>query len=72
MAVCNGCLSKIVNTRHFYLFCRGLFLPHRLVGCAGIVFTHGVRIEKHWEKVCLGCIAETVRCRKLLLGRDIR
>ena len=24
-----------------------------------------------WEKVCLGCISETVRCRKLILGWDI-
>ena len=24
-----------------------------------------------WEKVCLGCISETVRCRKMILGRDI-
>ena len=23
------------------------------------------------EKVCLACISETVRCRKLILGRDI-
>ena len=23
------------------------------------------------EKVCPGCITETVRCRKLILGRDI-
>ena len=23
------------------------------------------------EKVCPGCILETVRCRKLILGRDI-
>ena len=23
------------------------------------------------EKVCSGCISETVRCRKLILGRDI-
>ena len=23
------------------------------------------------EKVCPGCISETVRCRKLILGRDI-
>ena len=22
-------------------------------------------------KVCLGCISETIRCRKLILGRDI-
>ena len=24
-----------------------------------------------WEKVCPGCISETVRCRKFILGRDI-
>ena len=24
-----------------------------------------------WEKACLGCILETIRCRKLKLGRDI-
>ena len=23
------------------------------------------------EKVCLGCISETARCRKLILARDI-
>ena len=23
------------------------------------------------EKVCPGCISESVRCRKLILGRDI-
>ena len=23
------------------------------------------------EKVCLGCISETVRCRKLIVSRDI-
>ena len=23
------------------------------------------------EKVCPGCISKTVRCRKLILGRDI-
>ena len=23
------------------------------------------------KKVCPGCISETVRCRKLILGRDI-
>ena len=25
----------------------------------------------HREKVCLGCISETVRCRKLIFGTDI-
>ena len=24
-----------------------------------------------WEKVCPGCVSEPVRCRKLVLGRDI-
>ena len=26
---------------------------------------------RQWEKLCPGCISETVRCRKLILGRDI-
>ena len=42
-----------------------------LKGCQGIVFTHGVRAGGWREKVCPGCISETVRCRKLILGRDI-
>ena len=49
--------------------------PTALKGCRGIVFTHGVRMGGRpggrREKVCLGCISETVRCRKLILGRDI-
>ena len=45
----------------------------------GIVFTHGVWMCG-WmgrcpgglqEKICLGCISETIRCRKLTLCRDI-
>ena len=31
----------------------------------------GGRLGGRWEKVCLGCISETVRCRKFILGRDI-
>ena len=46
-----------------------------LKGCRGIVFTHGVRaggrVGGRREIVCPGCISETVRCRKLILGRDI-
>ena len=45
--------------------------PTALKGCQGIVFTHGVRMGRRREKVCPGCISETVRCRKLTLGRDI-
>ena len=29
------------------------------------------RVGGRQEKVCLGCISETVRCRKFILGRDI-
>ena len=51
------------------------FYPTALKGCRGIVFTHGVRMGGRpggrREIVCPGCISETVRCRKLILGRDI-
>ena len=36
-----------------------------------IVFTHGVRMGGRLEIVCPGCISETVRCRKFILGGDI-
>ena len=67
--------SETTTVTHFY--------PTALKGCQGIVFTHGVRmggrvgvLSGGWvgvrrEKVCPGCISETVRCRKLILGRDI-
>ena len=55
------------------------FYPTALKGCRGNVFTHGVRMGGRAgrraggrrEIVCPGCISETVRCRKLILGRDI-
>ena len=51
------------------------FYPTAVKGCRGIVFTHGVRMggrSGRWrKKVCQGCISETVRCRKLIVGRDI-
>ena len=51
------------------------FYPTALKGCRGIVFTHGVRMGGRVgglrEIVCPGCISETVRCRKFILGRDI-
>ena len=31
----------------------------------------GARVGGLWEILCPGCISETVRCRKLILGRDI-
>ena len=57
------------------VFCVSNFYPTALKGCRGIVFTHGAKVGwwvgGRWEKVCPGCISETVRCRKLILGRDI-
>ena len=50
---------------------RDAFYPTALKGRRGIVFTHGVRMGGRREKVCPGCSSETVRCRKLILGRDI-
>ena len=47
------------------------FYPTTLKGCRGIVFIYGVRMSGRREKVCPGYISETVRCRKLILGRDI-
>ena len=55
------------------------FYPTALKGCRGIVFPYGVRMGGRAgvraggrrEIVCPGCISETVRCRKLILGRDI-
>ena len=57
----------------FHLPCMSSsFYPTALKGCRGIVFTHGVRMGvRAVGKVCPGCISETVRCRKLILGRDI-
>ena len=43
------------------------FYPTALKDCRGIVFTHGVRMG---GRACPGYISETVRCRKLILGRD--
>ena len=52
-------------------FAEFTFYPTAFKGCMGIVSTHGVRMGGQQEKVCPGYISETVRCRKLILGRDI-
>ena len=44
-----------------------VFTPQPLIA----VGVHGVRMGWRREKVCPGCISETVRCRKLILSRDI-
>ena len=41
------------------------------MGCQGIVFTHGVQMGGGGGGVCLAHISEKIRCRKLILGRDI-
>ena len=41
----------------------------RVSGRAGV--RAGGRVGGRREIVCPGCISETVRCRKLILGRDI-
>ena len=49
----------------------GLLSP-ALKGCTAIVFAHGVWVGG-WAlgNVCPDIISETIRCRILLLGRDI-
>ena len=64
------------------LFILTIFYPTDLKGCRGYCFhpwcpdgragvLSGGRVGVRREKVCPGCILETVRCRKLILGRDI-
>ena len=47
----------------------GVLFSPMVSGWAGVLA--GGRIGGWREKVCPGCISETVRCRKLILGRDI-
>ena len=48
-----------------------VYYPTALKGCRGIFFTHVVLMGGQQGKVCPGCISETIRYRKLILGRDI-
>ena len=64
-----SCLLIICNrSSEYFVFS---FYPTALKGCRGIVFTHGVRMGGRREIVCPGSISATIRCRKLILGRDI-
>ena len=52
----------------------GKFLPHSPEGLSGYCFHPWCpdgRVGGRREIVCPGCISETVRCRKFILGRDI-
>ena len=54
--------------------CSASFLPLRAVGALLSPMVSGwagIQVGGRREKVCSGCTSETVRCRKLILGRDI-
>ena len=63
-----------VSVFHFFILYNDLRVftpqPFRAVG---VLFSPMVsRKAGGWrEKVCPGCNSETIRCRKLILGRDI-
>ena len=61
-----------IEIKLIYVICYQAFYPT----ARGIVFTHGVWMGgrvvcRAVGKVSPGCISETIRSRKLILGRDI-
>ena len=54
-----------------------VFITPQPLMAVGVLFSpmvsgwSGGRVGGRREIVCPGCISETVRCRKLILGRDI-
>ena len=66
----------ISSMQCFYKFLCLYFFPTPFKVYWGIVFTHSVQMGGRfggWSagKLCPGCISETIRCRKLICGRDI-
>ena len=61
--------TNIITLENISLYVVGSITSHFY---RDIVLTHGVQMGG-WAagKVCPGCISEIVRCRKLILGRDI-
>ena len=59
-----------LNYQLLHNYIEFLFYHTALRACLGTVFTHGVRMGGWKGKGCPGCISETVRYRKLTLGRD--
>ena len=64
-----------VKGYHWKLYCMLNYPVYEVVGpfYVGVLFSP---MESGWaggwrEIVCPGCISETVRCRKFILGRDI-
>ena len=64
-------LYKSVDNNKYFL----CFTIQPLQVSAGIVFTSGVQLNRWiicWpENSCLGCISQTVKYRKFILGGDI-
>ena len=65
----NLTLLYVSQYPHIFLYFKQ-FLPHRAVG---VLFSPMVSgwVGGRREIVCPGYISETVRCRKLILGRNI-
>ena len=66
-------MSQLLSTgRPISSFFKIIFTPQplRAVGVLFSPMVSGWAVGRR-EKVCLGCISETVRCRKLILGRVI-
>ena len=74
-------IVDLVNYKRFpNLISKLVFTPQALMA-VGVLFSPMVsgwsggrasgRVRGRQEIVCPGCISETVRCRKLILGRDI-
>ena len=68
-------VNQFTGTLKILKFCTIFALPVLVLyplGLLGIVFTQGVWMGgRVAEKVCPRCISETLRCRKLILRRDI-
>ena len=77
-------LEKFIHFRQRITFFTNPFCSSYLIGSHAIFTPQHLRavgilfsaILSGWaggrrENVCPGCISETVRCRKLILGRDI-
>ena len=63
-----NCFISVKTTKCEY------FLPHSPLGLSGYCFHPWCpdgQVGGQRGKVCLGCISETVKCRKLRLGSDI-
>ena len=59
--------------KHYLFFASSPLVTPQPLRAVGVLFSpmvSGWACERR-EKVCPGCISETVKCRKLIFGRDI-